>query len=278
VPTALPAPTATPALIALPTLAPTDPPQPPTATPIPIVAAPAAESRAAAFAAPSGCPVASGNTYDLVPFDGPAYKNNALTDENADLRLSVLGYAFSDAPLTLVDYNGATDPDAPKLHGLFEPNRVPSFVAAYQHYGWAWNEAGGPPYGAANGINGEWPASVMDFGAAPGEAVYAPERGPVIWANGIVAMVLFASERELTLAYTRQDSVTMGYVVHLLNLCVDANLVAQYRAQLSEGRRATGQLPGVRNNQMVGTALGPVIVAIRDRGAFLDPRSRKDWW
>lgn len=232
----------------------------------------------AAVAAPSGCPVTSGNTYDLVPFDGPAYKNNILTDENADLRLSVLGYTLNDAPLTMADYNGATDPDAPKLHGLFEPNRVAAFVAAYRHFGWAWNEGSGPPYGTSNGVNGEWPASVMDFGAAPGEAIHIPERGPVIWANGVVAMVLYASERELTLAYTRQDSVTAGYVVHLLNFCVDANLVAQYRAQISAGRRATGQLPGVRVNQPVGVALGPITVAVRDRGAFLDPRSRKDWW
>lgn len=94
----------------------------------------------------------------------------------------------------------------------------------------------------------------------------------------MVAMVLYASERELTLAYTRQDSVTAGYVVHLLNFCVDVNLVAQHRARISDGRRATGQLPGVRVNQPVGAALGPIIVAIRDRGAFLDSRSQKDRW
>jgi hypothetical protein len=218
-------------------------------------------------------------SYDLVPIDGLAYKNNALTDENADLRLSVLGYAASDAPLTLVDYNGATDADPPKLHGVFEPNRVPAFVAGYKHMDWSWNEVGPPPYGSTSRVNSDWAASVIDFGATPGEAIYAPERESVIWGNGVVALVLFASERELTVAYTRQDSVSAGYVVHMANFCVDANLVAVYRAQLSDGRRATGLLPGVRNNQLVGVAQGDAItIAIRDRGAFLDPRSRKDWW
>ena len=55
--------------------------------------------------------------------------------------------------------------------------------------------------------------------------------------------------------------------------------MALYRAQLKDGKRNTSQLPGVRNNQAIGTAAGNAIaVAIRDRGPFLDPRSRKDWW
>jgi hypothetical protein len=70
-----------------------------------------------------------------------------------------------------------------------------------------------------------------------------------------------------------------GYVVHLMNFCVDPALVAQYRAQVQGGRRATGLLPGLRNGQTIGYAIGDsVTVAIRDRAAFLDPRSRKDWW
>jgi hypothetical protein len=226
----------------------------------------------------TGC-APSGEQYEALPYDGPAYKNNALSDENADLRLSVMGYAPASAPLSLVDYNGATDGNAPKLSGVFEPNRVPAFVRAYQHFDWAWNEAGGPPFGTRGGVNAEWPASVIDMAAAPGERLYIPRRSPAIWSNAIVAMVLYAGEREITLAYTRQDSVGEGYVVHLMNFCVDPALVAQYRAQVQGGRRATGLLPGLRNGQTIGYAIGDsVTVAIRDRAAFLDPRSRKDWW
>jgi hypothetical protein len=264
-------------LVLLPTLAPSELPLPAAATAIPLVQE--AAPQVAAFAATTDCPASSANAYDLAPIEGPAYKNNALIDENADLRLSIIGYAGSDAPLSLVDYNGPTDPDAPKLHGVFEPNRLPAFVAGYKRLNWSWNEAGPPPYGSASGVNGDWPVSVIDFGATPGEAIHIPERGPAIWANGVVAMVLYAGERELTLSYTRGDDMGAGYVVHMLNFCVDANLVAAYRTQTISGRRATGQLPGVRNNQPVGVALGSAItIAIRDRGAFLDPRSRKDWW
>jgi hypothetical protein len=93
-------------------------------------------------------------------------------------------------------------------------------------------------------------------------------------------MVLYAEEQRITLNYTRRDTVANGYAVHLENICVDPNLLALYRAQVNaEGWRATGRLPALRNNQALGTALGSELkVAIRDRGAFMDPRSRKDWW
>lgn len=277
-PTQLP-PTETPIVLMTLPPAPTDAPLP-TVTPVPLPTAAPIQPTAIpmALAMNTGC-TASGEQYELVPYDGPAYKNNAISDENADLRLSVMGYAPSGAPLTLIDYNGASDGNAPKLSGIFEPNRVPAFAGVYQHFDWNWNEAGGPPYGARGGANAQWAASVIDMATAPGERLYLPRRAPAIWSNGIVALVLYAGERELTLAYTRQDSVGDGYVVHMLNFCVDPALVAQYRAQVQGGRRATGSLPGLRNGQTVGYADGAsVTVAIRDRAAFLDPRSRKDWW
>jgi len=95
-----------------------------------------------------------------------------------------------------------------------------------------------------------------------------------------IAMVLYAEESRLTLGYTRRDGVNAGYVVHLENVCIDPNLVALYRAQMdADGWHATGHLPALRNNQPLGVALAPGIgVAIRDSGAFMDPRSQKDWW
>jgi hypothetical protein len=39
------------------------------------------------------------------------------------------------------------------------------------------------------------------------------------------------------------------------------------------------QLPALRHDQSFGVArTTEVRLAIRDRGTFLDPRSRKDWW
>ncbi len=250
-----------------------------------VLTAPAGLARADGFSIflpvmmrPDGCPTVSSARYELIAVAGGNYKDNRLTDENADLRLSVIGYAPTSAPLSLVDYNGETDQLAPKLHGLFEPNRTPVFVRAYKRHDWNWNESAPPPYGTRGGVNSDWPVSVIDFEAGAGEAVYIPERGPTIGSN-FNAMVLYAGEEELTLVYYRQDSVVEGYLIHMANFCVDPNLVALYRAQTSGGKRSTGSLPGLSNNQRIGTAkAGIVTVAVRDRGGFLDPRSRKDWW
>ncbi len=228
--------------------------------------------------AQGACPDVSAANYGLIDIDGGYYKDNRLTDENADLRLSVLGSVPVNAPLTFVTYNGPADPGAPRFDGVFEPNRIPAFVSAAQRRDWNWNENGPPPYGAPGGANNDWPVTVLGFGATAGEGVYPPERGAQI-GGGFNAMVLYAGEEEITLAYYRQDGVASGYVVFLTGLCVDPSLVALYRAQLSNGRRASGKLPGVSNNQRIGVAKGAEVrIAVRDRGTFLDPRSRRDWW
>ncbi len=245
---------------------------PETPIPDPVAAATPIPLRAA-----NGCSLTSGESFGLVGADG-VYKNNRLTDLNADFRLSVLGYAPSDAPPVLVGYNGDTDPGAPKFNTLFSPARAPAFVRAYQRFDWQWNEDAPAPHGARGGVNTEWPAMVIDIAATPGEGVHAPQRAAQI-GGGFNAMVLFASEDELTLAFHRQDGVSDGYVTHMLGLCVDPKLVALYRAQLSGGKRATNSLPGVRSGQRIGVAAGPSLtIAVRDRGVFMDPRSRKDWW
>jgi hypothetical protein len=277
-------PTATPTLALIPLVAIAVAPSAPTLEPA-VEATAAVAIQVASSVTPipiapsSGCPTQSSAQFGLINIDG-IYKNNRLTDYNPDLRLSVLSYgpAEPQTALTLVDYNGDTDGNAPRLQGLFEPNRVPGISAVYRRNNWRWDENGPAPYGARNGINDDWPASVVDLGTTPGEGIYPPERNAEI-GGGFVAMVLFASETELSLAYHRQDGVTDGYVAHVLGMCVDPNLLALYRAQTIGGLRSSGLLPGVRNNQRIGTASGSALtVAIRDRGIFLDPRSRKDWW
>jgi hypothetical protein len=64
--------------------------------------------------------------------------------------------------------------------------------------------------------------------------------------------------------------------LHLEGLCVYTNLLHAYNDRHSNGR---GALPALRPGQPIGYAPATEVgVAIRDRGAFLDPRSRKDWW
>jgi hypothetical protein len=89
-------------------------------------------------------------------------------------------------------------------------------------------------------------------------------------------VALYAEANRLTLAYTRDGSVAQGYVVHLEQICVDPLLVQRYSEADRDGR---WQLPALRHDQSFGVArTTEVRLAIRDRGTFLDPRSRKDWW
>ena len=59
----------------------------------------------------------------------------------------------------------------------------------------------------------------------------------------------------------------------------DIEAIGDKAQEDADGWLASGHLPGLRNNQTFGTALGHEIqVAIRDAGMFMDPRSQKDWW
>lgn len=220
------------------------------------------------------CPVTSGNSYELIPIDGnPADRPGPL---HADLNLSLRGYIPTGAALGLVDYAGGTAPDPPQLAGLFGPNRFPGISAVYQVYDWIWNCGA---YGCPGSPVTNPEVTLAGLRTTPGEALYIPERGSSIWGS-YQAMVLYAEEKRLTLAYTRQDTVAPGYTVHFENVCVDPNLLALYQAQTdAAGWHITGQLPALRNDQPVGTAFSSELrIAIRDKGTFLDPRSRKDWW
>jgi hypothetical protein len=105
--------------------------------------------------------------------------------------------------------------------------------------------------------------------------VLAPPSGYEI-GDGYEVLVLYASPGGITLKYTREDNVLYGYTLHLDGLCVDPRLLDLYRDCDRQGR---GRLPAVRAGQPVGcVAASEVRFAIRDSGAFMDPRSRKDWW
>ncbi|GAB4457480.1 MAG: hypothetical protein Kow0031_38360 [Anaerolineae bacterium] len=220
------------------------------------------------------CPKSSGNLYDLIPFLGPAADRPG--PEHADLNLALRGYSETTAPMVLVDYNGSTDPAAPQLAGIL--NGYPGITKVFRVNDWIWQSYPSPGY--RGGPITKYAVTLMEMPAAFGTPLSFPRRGPEIYGGGYKAMVLYAEETRLTLGYTRDDTVASGYAVHLEDICVDPNLLALYRAQTdSAGWHVTGQLPALKDNQLIGTAfLSGVRVAIRDRGSFMDPRSQKDWW
>lgn len=219
---------------------------------------------------PGGCPV-TGASYQAIPVLPPPTDRPAA--EHADLNFALRGALPTSAALTLVDYNGPTDTAAPQLPGLFTDHRTPRFVSTHRVYDWNW---GCGPNGCRAAPIAAPPVTLLGLAARLSEQLYAPARGPEIFAGDYVTLVLYAEAHRLTLKYTREDNVVRGYTVHLEGLCVDPDLLTLYQQSDAAGRAF---LPGVRNGQPVGVAhLTEIRVAIRDSGAFLDPRSRKDWW
>lgn len=217
----------------------------------------------------SGCPTYSNNQYSAIPVLGaPASHPDS---QHGDLNLALRGYEPADASLSLVDISGPSDSDSPQLAAVF--GRLATFDRAYRARDWNW--ACGE-LGCRGDVLGNVDVSLLALQSSPGEPVYVPSRNAEIYGGGFVALVLYADSSQLTVVYTREDSVANGYTVHLEEFCVDPNLLGLYQSNNATGR---GSLPAVHNGEAVGTTrYHEVVVGVRDRGVFTDPRSRKDWW
>ncbi len=155
------------------------------------------------------------------------------------------------------------------MPGLFADNRTATFSNVYQVYGWDWEcNCRGPLV--------TYPEVTMaGLAVTPGETIHVPDSGYSI-GGGYEVLVLYATPDRITLKYTPDDHVIWGYTLHVENICVEPRLLALYQSWNDAGR---GHLPALRAGQAFGRARGDEIgVVIRDRGAFMDPRSRKDWW
>lgn len=217
------------------------------------------------------CGAGSERTVGVVPVVGPPVTRPATM--NPDLNLALRGYAATAAPLDLIDYGGETDGDPPQLATLFDPPRLPAFVAAYRVFDWNW---GCGPDGCLGDPIAWPPVTLLGMHTEVGEPLYLPERRAEIYGGGYTALVLYADSERITLKYGREDSPASGYLVHLEGLAVDSAIVRRYEELNGAGR---GELPGLCNGEAVGWATGSEVkAAVRDTGSFLDPRARKDWW
>lgn len=213
------------------------------------------------------CQPIPGESYGDLSVNGAP--TNPPAEEHPDLNLSLRGYELTDAYKGLVDYSGGSDPNAPQLPGLFADNRTATFSAVYQVYSWDW----GCNCRGALITNPE--VTLAGLAVTPGETIHVPDSGYTI-GSGYEVLVLYANTDCITLKYTPDDNVMYGYTLHVENICVEPNLLALYQSWNAAGR---GHLPALRAGQAFGCARGSEIgVAIRDRGTFMDPRSRKDWW
>ena len=223
-------------------------------------------------APPSGETGARYETVPVAPVPPECPVDARPAERHGDKNLALRGYSPTSAELALVDYGGPTDGAAPQIRGVFVDWRTPRLTSAHRVNDWDWScGADGCPGGPLT----EYPVTLLGMETNAGEMLSAPARGAVIQDN-YTALVLYAEETRLTLKYTREDTACGGYMVHLENLLVDPKLLGLYRQANAAGR---GRLPALRNGQPLGRAAGDeVLIAMRDAGAFMDPRSRKDWW
>ncbi len=200
------------------------------------------------------------------PTDRPAH-------EHPDLNLAVRGHELTTAPLSLQEYGGGTDSNAPQIAGMFSPQRLPGFSSAHRVYEWDWDCG---PNGCRGHLEDRYPVTLLGMAVSPGEEIHFPSRGPQIYGGGYKALVLYASQERITLKYTREDNVVRGYTVHIEGLTVEPALLELYNRLDSRGR---DHLPALRDGERIGWAgSGEIRAAVRDNGQFMDPRARKDWW
>lgn len=213
----------------------------------------------------------TGESYGSIPVRD--WEPSPPAETHADLNLAVRGYTPTTAFLGLVDIGGAWDPAPPQLAGAFSPPRAPNIEATYQVYGWDWgcNCRIGPISPPEDPE-----VTLIDLAATPGETVHVPDRSGGDIGQGYKVLVLYADTERLTLKYTAEDNVIVGYTAHLENICVDPNLLTLYQQLNGAGRH---ELPALRGGQAVGRVPGNRVgIVIRDTGTFMDPRSRRDWW
>jgi hypothetical protein len=268
------APTATPTPTGTPTATPTElpaatlttaPANTPTATRTARPTAPPAQLAPAP--AEVACRPSAGQAYGVLSVLGG--RTDRPAGDHADLNLGLRGWETVNAALDQMQVWGPFDTKAPQFAGLFAPRRFPKISAAYQVY--HWNFDGNRRSGLVNR-----PAvTLIGLATTPGETLHLPDAGYDL-GEGFNALVLYADATRLTLKYTREDNVAYGYTLHIEQLCVEPRLLASYAALNQAGRY---QLPAVRNGQPLGGApSAQILVGIQDAGAWMDPRSRKDWW
>jgi len=214
------------------------------------------------------CPTTAwASGYTLVPTVGA--KTDRPAEGHPDLNVKIRGFSPTTATLGLVDVGGPTDDRAPRLWSLFADARDPVFAAVHRVHDWDWGSM------KRLGPIASPEVTAVDFATKSGEDLKLPRAGYEI-APGLSARVLFMDEDSITLKYTGEDNIVYGYALHVLDVCVEPKLRETYVDANAKGRAS---LPALAIGRSFARARGATVrVVVRDTGAFMDPRVRKDWW
>ncbi len=204
----------------------------------------------------------TGETYSNAVLLGPYF--DAANEANINIKLR--GWQHFEGVLDLIDVGGDTDSKCPKFRTIFEPERLPTFTELFQV---------GLFQGIDHGVEPSEYAQLARWEVTPGEILKAPDHQYDL-GQDIAWMVIFVDDTLLTLKGTREDGIVIGYGFHFVDICVDPQIRQLYDQGNAAGR---GELPGILHGQAIGRAkTNSMIIGIRDSGAFMDPRVRKDWW
>ncbi len=171
----------------------------------------------------------------------------------------------SPAANGLVSCGGGTDPGAPQFTSLIAGSQFPAIKGTYKI------NPGGEPWGATLiGLEGA------------GKNVLVPQSGYSIGSGQNVMVIFVKQDRSgITLKYTCEDNIADGYTVFINGITVRQAILDMYnQANLPDpvtGVKRT-KLPALRAGEVIGAGSGNVLLAVRDKGSFMDPRSNKDWW
>lgn len=195
-----------------------------------------------------------------------------------DLNIDLLNPVLISGYLGLNDFwGGETDSKAPQFSTLVAGNPTPVVTSLYQLHYWDWaNNQPGVLVPRPPNLGSQYDfATLVGFSTQPGQAILVPNSGYDI-GQGNEVMVLFATENSLTLKYTGDDNVFVGYTLYLNNIRVDPQLLAYYNQLNAAGRN---ELPVLMAGMKIGEAFSSeILVAIRDTGSFMDPRWIYAWW
>lgn len=232
---------------------------------------------------PAACPSSGPSSYPSSPTVG-APTTDHPPPQHGDLNIKLRGWE----PCTTVGCQPKGDtigyvyypPDsvgvdakAPKLHTLFDPAAAP-FLANYRMHDWDW---GCSQHGCRGGlVSGAWEVTAVTFATSAGQALRLPQSGYEIASGGLQARALYVDGDSVTLKYTGEDNVVVGYTISIVGICPAPALRAKYDADDAAGRSS---MPALKGGDVIGTACGSAtLVTIRDSGTFMDPRSETDWW
>jgi len=209
----------------------------------------------------------------------PPHDYSDCPELRPDLNINLLNPVPITGNLGLNDFwGGETDVKAPQLSTLINGNPNPSVTSLYQLHYWDWqNNQVGPsvPPPSNLDLNRYDFATLVGFSTQPGQSILVPNSGYDI-GQGNEVMVLFATENSITLKYTGDDNVFVGYTFYLNNFQVDPQLLAYYNELNAAGRK---ELPVLKAGMQLGIAdANEILVAIRDTGSFMDPRWFWAWW